>query len=208
MKALEKTPVPVPRMYALCTDESVIGQTFFVSEFLEGRVLKDLASVPDHAERAIMMDEMARVLAQLHSVDPERVGLLGFSREGNYYVRQCSVWARQWQNSKVEAVPEMEELIDIIRSPEPQLNSRIVHGDYRLENVMWHPTQPLIIGVLDWEICTLGDARADVAYSQMYSQFSGAMGLDFAGIPPQEHFVRQYCLYARLPQGIDGLVGL
>ncbi len=182
LKALEKTAVPVPQTYAFCADESVIGQSFYVCEFLEGRVLKDFASVPI-SERAAIQLELARVLAALHQVDIKAVGLEDYGPEGNYYRRQLKVWNEQWSKSKVEPVPSMEALFEILSaSMVEQRRMTIVHGDYRLENVMFHPTQPRIIGVLDWELSTIGDPRADIAYCCLGYHFNvGSNNTDLRG---------------------------
>ena len=206
LKALSHTGVPVPAVYALCTDTDVIGQMFYVCEYLAGRVMRDFASVSSYSEREAMVREMARVLATLHAVDVEKVGLKDFGPEGNYYRRQMRIWSRQWEQSRVDPVPAMDELISHLGNIEPQARTTIVHGDYRLENLMWHPTAPRIIGVLDWEISTLGDPRADVAYNQLSQRWQGGADgsvPDFKGIPDDAECVRLYCAYAQQPAGIS-----
>jgi aminoglycoside phosphotransferase (APT) family kinase protein len=206
LSALSKTAVPVPRVYALCSDDAVIGQMFYICEYLEGRVLRDLSSVPP-AERAPMMTELARVLALLHRVDFAAVGLRDFGQEGNYYRRQLRVWSDQWKKSQVEPVPRLDELIQRLGDEmQEQRKTTIVHGDYRLENVMFHPTQPRIIGVLDWEISTIGDPRADVAHCSLQYHWDGVDGSmgEKTGTPSEADFVASYCHFSgQSSHGID-----
>ncbi len=209
LSALSKTAVPVPRVFALCADDGVIGQMFYICEFLEGRVLRDLSSVSP-AEGAAMMTELARVLAVLHRVDPAAVGLGGFGPEGNYYRRQLRVWSDQWQKSKVEPIPRLDELIQRLGDQmQEQRQTTIVHGDYRLENVMFHPTQPRIIGVLDWELSTIGDPRADVAHCALQYHWDGTDGIGLKqqkqpGAPCEADFVTSYCAFSgQSAHGID-----
>lgn len=202
MKALGSTDVPVPRMIAACEDTSVIGTKFYVMEKVEGRVLTDLllTDVPKPERRAIYLD-LVSVLAKLHGVDPEAVGLGDFGRPGNYYTRQISRWSRQYEASKTEDLPAMDKLMAWLPDQIPDSDqSGIVHGDYRLGNVILHPTEPRIVAVLDWELCTLGHPLADLGYLCMDyhspgydGQGLGVADLDALGIPHESEMLARYC---------------
>ena len=206
MRALHGTDVPVPEMHVLCEDESVIGRAFFVMEFIAGRVLWD-QSLPafDRAGRAEIYDEMNRVIAALHSVDPDAVGLAGYGKPGNYFERQIGRWTKQYQASITEPIEAMDRLIEWLPAHMPASardDSRVsvVHGDYRLDNLVFHPTEPRIVAVLDWELSTLGHPLADFSYHCMSwhippGSFRGIGGLDHAGlgIPDVKAYVRRYC---------------
>lgn len=205
MHALWDTGVPVPKMYCLCEDPEVIGTKFYVMEMVEGRLFTE-TSLPGHspeARRAIYLD-LARVMAELHKVDPAAVGLGDFGRPGNYYERQIGRWTKQYLASKTEEIEAMDHLIEWLPENIPEQGKTvIVHGDYRLGNVLIHPTEPRIVAVLDWELCTLGDALADLGYlCQEYHGESyedeGLASVDFAtsGIPTEEEFVAEYCKHA------------
>lgn len=209
MKALEGTGVPVPHMYALCEDDSVIGTAFYIMEYLEGRVFTD-ATVPGASgeERKALYDNMAENLAKLHKVDYEAVGLGDFGRPGNYFERQIGRWIKQYRGAQTTDVPSMEELIKYLPAHIPDEQSvTIAHGDYRIGNVMFHPTEPKIIAVLDWELCTIGHPLADVAYNCMYDLMgvsASAPPIDrsiLPGLPTVEEHVASYCRYA----GRDGI---
>ncbi|MFP6559684.1 phosphotransferase [Paraburkholderia sp. B3] len=203
MAALGNTDVPVARMLALCEDEAVIGRAFYVMEFVEGRVLWD-QSLPGmtRAERAAIYEEMNRVIAALHNVKPEAIGLGDYGKPGNYFARQIDRWSRQYQASETEPIEAMHRLIEWLPQHMPDdTGSRIsvVHGDYRLDNLIFHPTEPRVLAVLDWELSTLGDPLADFSYHCMAwhvdpAQFRGIGGLDWAalGIPDEEDYVRRY----------------
>ncbi|MDB5816697.1 MAG: phosphotransferase family protein [Rhizobacter sp.] len=205
MKALENTDVPVPKMYILCEDESVIGRAFYIMEYLEGRVLWD-QTVPslDNAGRTALYDEMNRVIAALHNVDVNAVGLSDYGRPGNYFQRQISRWSKQYVASVTEPIPAMDRLIEWLPNNLPATaledTTSIVHGDYRLDNVMFHPTEPRILAVLDWELSTTGHPLADFSYHCMSwhippGQFRGLGGIDIAslGIPSERDYVQKYC---------------
>jgi len=202
--ALSGTAVPVPEVYALCEDDGVIGSTFYVMEFLEGRIFWD-PRLPGlaPAERRAMFQSMNDVIAALHSVDHVAVGLAEFGRPGNYMARQVARWSRQYQASQTEKLPAMDRLIDWLpRYLPPEAEPRIVHGDYRIDNLIFHPTEPRVIGVLDWELSTIGDPLADFAYHAMAWRvspdlFRGLAGIDFAGlgIPTEEEYVAAYCAH-------------
>jgi aminoglycoside phosphotransferase (APT) family kinase protein len=205
LKALSDTDVPVAKTYLLCEDERVIGSMFYVMEYLNGRVFWDpkLPEISGNEERAAMYDEMNRVLAALHSVDPASVGLEDFGRPGNYFERQLSRWTKQYRASETEHSPAMERLIEWLPAnmPEDDGQTSLVHGDFRLDNLMFHATEPRIIGVLDWELSTLGHPLADLSYQVMAWQLPdsagirGLMGVDrhSLGLPTDEEYVAAYC---------------
>jgi aminoglycoside phosphotransferase (APT) family kinase protein len=204
MHALADTDVPVAKMLALCEDESVIGRAFYVMEFVEGRVLWD-QSLPGMtpAGRAAIYDEMNRVIAALHSVDVTAVGLADYGKPGNYFVRQIGRWSKQYIASETEPIDAMQRLIEWLPQHMPAETggrASVVHGDYRLDNLIFHPDEPRVLAVLDWELSTLGDPLADFAYHCMAwhvdpTQFRGIAGLDWAalGIPDEREYVERYC---------------
>jgi aminoglycoside phosphotransferase (APT) family kinase protein len=207
MQALSASAVPVPRMLALCEDESVIGRAFYVMECVEGRVLWD-QSLPGMSpnERAALYDEMNRVIAALHSVDYKALGLSDYGKPGNYFERQIARWSKQYQASATQAIAAMDQLIEwlplnIPASARDESEVAIVHGDFRLDNLMFHPNEPRVLAVLDWELSTLGHPLADFSYHCMswHIHTSGAArglgGHDLAalGIPDEEAYVRRYC---------------
>ena len=199
--ALARTGVPVPRTYSLCTDESVIGSMFFVMEHVEGRVLWD-PQLPGMApaERAAIFDEMNRVIAALHRVDYAAIGLADYGKPGNYFTRQIERWSRQYKASETEPIAAMDRLIEWLPRNIPASDeTSIVHGDYRLDNVIFHPAEPRILAVLDWELSTLGHPMADFAYHAMAwrltsREFRGLRGADLAalGIPTESQYVDRY----------------
>ena len=161
MDALSKAGFPAARQYALCEDEEVIGRAFYIMEFMDGRVLWD-QSMPDmsNAERAAHYDEMNRVIAQLHTIDYKAIGLETYGKPGNYFGRQIDRWTRQYKASETEHIPAMEHLIEWLPQHIPAgEQTTIVHGDYRLDNMIFHPTEPRILAVLDWELYTRTSAR-------------------------------------------------
>ncbi|HEX2541477.1 MAG TPA: phosphotransferase [Caldimonas sp.] len=206
MRALAETDVPVPTMLLLCEDEAVIGRAFYVMEYVEGRVLWD-QSLPsfDPKGRGEIYDEMNRVIAALHSVDPAAVGLEGYGKPGNYFERQIGRWTKQYLASITEPIDAMDRLIEwlpahIPASARDETQARVVHGDYRLDNLVFHPDEPRIVAVLDWELSTLGHPLADFSYHCMSwhippGSFRGIGGLDHAalGIPDEKSYVRRYC---------------
>jgi len=202
MSALHGAGFPVPRQYALCSDEAVIGRAFFVMEHVEGRVLWD-QSLPGMTpeERAAIYDDQNRVIARLHTIDYAALGLQDYGKPGNYFARQIERWTKQYQASMTEPIEAMERLIAWLPAHiPPGDDTSIVHGDYRLDNMIFHPTEPRILAVLDWELSTLGHPLADFSYHCMSwhippGQFRGIAGLDLAalGIPPLRDYVARYC---------------
>jgi len=199
--ALAGSGVPVARCYALCTDESVIGTIFYLMDYVEGRVLWDPrlpGMTPD--ERRAVFGEANRVIAALHCVDYAAVGLSDFGRPGNYFARQIDRWSRQYRASETEKIDAMDRLIEWLPGhiPEGERTS-IVHGDYRLDNMIFHPSEPRVLAVLDWELSTLGDPMADLSYHMMTwrlsaDEFRGLRGSDLAalGIPDEREYLRMY----------------
>ena len=202
MAALRDTGVPVPVMRALCDDPEIIGTSFYVMDYLEGRIFRD-ASLPDltPAERSAVYDQLNATLAALHSVDYRAVGLEDYGRPTGYFERQVARWTKQYRGAETQPIPAMEALIAELpaRIPDGEETS-IAHGDYRLENVMFHPTEPRLIAVLDWELSTIGHPLADLGYNGfMWHSASPAwgtlQGVDFAtsGIPTEQDYVAAYC---------------
>jgi len=201
MDALSKAGFPAARQYALCEDEAVIGRAFYIMEFMDGRVLWD-QSMPNmsNAERAAHYDEMNRVIAQLHTIDYKAIGLETYGKPGNYFGRQIDRWTRQYKASETEHIPAMEHLIEWLPQHIPAgEQTTIVHGDYRLDNMIFHPTEPRILAVLDWELSTLGHPLADFSYHCMSwhivpGLFRGIAGLDLKslGIPTEEDYLAKY----------------
>ncbi len=210
-KALAGSGVPVADMYVLCEDDSVIGTAFYVMQRVEGRIFWNPA-LPDvsREDRAKIYDEMNRALAALTSLDPAKVGLSDFGRPGSYFERQFKRWTDQYRASETGAVPAMDELIDWLARNVPADDGRIsiVHGDYRLDNMIFHPTEPRLLAVLDWELSTLGHPFADISYQCMQwrtansSIFSGLGGLDRTalGIPTEDEYVAAFCKRIGLPE--------
>jgi aminoglycoside phosphotransferase (APT) family kinase protein len=206
MAALAGTDVPVPRMLLLCEDEAVVGRAFYVMQFVEGRVLWD-QSLPGFTreQRAAVYDEMNRVIAALHRLDVGALGLADFGKPGNYFERQIGRWSKQYQASITVPNEAMDRLMEWLPQHIPQ-SARdgsmvsVVHGDFRLDNLVFHATEPRILAVLDWELSTVGHPLADFSYHCMAwhippGTFRGIGGLDHAalGIPLESDYVRRYC---------------
>jgi aminoglycoside phosphotransferase (APT) family kinase protein len=206
MRALEGTPVPVAPMHVLCEDESVIGRAFYIMGYVQGRVLWD-PTLPgmSNTERAAIYDEANRVMAALHTVDHAAIGLTDYGRAGNYFERQIGRWSKQYLASVTQPIPEMDRLIEwlpqhIPASARDASKASIVHGDYRLDNLIFHPTEPKVLAVLDWELSTIGHPLADFSYHCMAwhippGTFRGIAGVDIAalGIPDEASYVARYC---------------
>ncbi|MYD42374.1 MAG: phosphotransferase, partial [Gammaproteobacteria bacterium] len=203
MHALFDTAVPVPEMLALCEDPAVIGTKFYIMSMVEGRLFTKTA-LPDleKSDRRPIYLDMARILAALHRVDPTEVGLATFGRPGNYFARQISRWTRQYQASETETIAAMNSLIEWLPRHLPdEVPPVIVHGDFRLGNVLLDENEPKVVAVLDWELSTLGDGLADIGYwcQEYYGEKSekpgGIAGMDLAGlgIPDEAEVVDAYC---------------
>jgi aminoglycoside phosphotransferase (APT) family kinase protein len=213
ISALYPLGYPVARPYGLCTDESVVGTMFYVMDMVEGRILWD-GTLPDYApaERRAIYEAKVKTFADLHNVDWRAAGLEGFGKEGDYVARQIHRWTKQYKASETQHIPEMEQLIEWLpNNIPPGDKTTIVHGDYRLDNMVLHPTEPRVIAVLDWELCTLGDPLADFSYHLMNwvmppgdSSRGSIMAIDDLkawGIPTMDEYVDLYCKHT----GRDGL---
>ena len=208
ISALAATDVPVPRALLFCDDAQVIGTPFYVMERLDGRVFHD-ATLPGvtPAERTAMYFAMAETLARLHDVDPTAIGLGDFGRAGNYFERQLRRWINQYQLARWRDLPDLDRVIAWL--PEhlpPEEPTRLCHGDFRVGNLMFHRTEPRVIGVLDWELSTLGQPLADVAFSALGwvttpDEYGGLQGLEHAalGIPAREDYLARYFASRRTP---------
>ncbi len=215
MAALANTAVPVPRMLALCEDEAVIGRAFYVMSHVDGRVLWDPA-LPGMtpAERAAHYDAMNGVIAELHKLDPATLGLADYGKPGNYFARQITRWSKQYAATETEPIEAMHRLIDWLPQHIPEVDpaherTAIVHGDFRLDNLIFAPDEPRVLAVLDWELSTLGNPLADFAYHAMTwhtepGRFRGIAGLDWAalGILDEAAYIARYL--ARTGFEIDG----
>lgn len=214
MKALAETDVPVPRMLHLSDEDSPIGRMFYIMAFVEGRIFWDpaLPETFDNGERATIYDAMNATLAALHDVDIDALGLADYGKPGSYFERQLGRWTSQYRASETEPSAEMETLIAWLEANKPADDGRLalVHGDYRLDNMMFAPDRPEVMALLDWELSTLGHPFADIAYQCMQwrlphqSGFKGLGGIDRAaiGLPSEGDYVAAYCRRRNLP-GID-----
>jgi aminoglycoside phosphotransferase (APT) family kinase protein len=210
--ALAATGVPVPAMLHLCADRDVIGTLFYVMEALEGRVIHD-SSIPGvaPAERAALYDAMNDVLARLHRVDWQAVGLADFGRPGNYFARQIARWTQAWRASRTRDIAELDRLVEWLPAHLPADDeTTIVHGDFRLGNLMFHRSEPRVIALLDWELSTLGHPLADLAFNCLLwhstpAMYVGIEGLDHAvlGIPSRDEYVARYCARTGRAEGIS-----
>jgi aminoglycoside phosphotransferase (APT) family kinase protein len=209
LSALAATDVPVPKTILYCDDLSVVGTPFYLMERLDGRVFHD-ASLPGVApgHREAMILGMAQTLAKLHDVDPSRVGLGDFGRTSGYFERQIRRWTRQYELARSRDLPDVETLITWLpKHLPPDDAARICHGDFRMGNLIFHPTEPRVVGVLDWELSTLGHPLADLAFSALPwitypDEYGGFRGLDLKslGIPERDAYVECYFASRRAPQ--------
>jgi len=210
-RALAGTPVPVPRMLLLCEDERVIGRAFYIAEHVAGRIFWD-PTLPElaRAERAAIYRAMNETLAALHTLDPHALGLDDFAAAGNYFARQIGRWTKQYRAAQTDTIDAMEALIEWLPQRIPQdETTAIVHGDFRVDNLIFHPSEARVIAVLDWELATLGHPLADFAYHCLaYFTPAGIMrglageDLDALGIPSLAQHTAQYCAATGRSDGI------
>ncbi len=208
-KALYETPVPVPKMVHYCNDQSILGVDFYIMEFVDGVVYEDpaLPSLPKE-DRAKVFSEINRGLASLHEVNVDTVGLTDFGADGNYYERQISRWAKQYLSSETEKIGEMNEMMEELPKKIPIDNAprSLVHGDFRLDNMIFDRNAPKLLAIIDWEICTTGHPIADLAslimqWEQSAGKISrGLQGVERGplGIPSNEEFIKEYCKFRNI----------
>jgi len=201
LNALQGSQVPVPRVHALCEDADILGSPFYVMDFVAGRIFLTVSMPGVTAqERRALFDSMNATIAALHAIRPEEIGLRDFGRPENYLQRQVARWTKQHRASITEPIPQMEPIIDwLTRHMPAERGGCLVHGDFKLDNLIFHGTQPRILAVLDWELSTVGDPLADFAYHLMPwhlepDLFRGWAGLDLQalGIPSENDYASQY----------------
>lgn len=202
LSALRDSPVPVPRPIALCEDRGVIGAAFYLMEMIEGRTFWD-GTLPelDRDARRTVYERLIDTMADLHRLDHVALGLEDFGRGGNYFARQIERWTRQYRSSQTDDIPEIEQLIDWLpRTVPDQKRSAIIHGDYRIDNLLFAPDGGTILAVLDWELATIGDPLADFAYLAMNwvlppdgAAALGGLDVDALGIPSLDDVIARYC---------------
>ena len=204
IKALEETKVPVPRTVFLCNDESIIGTIFYVMEFVDGRIFWD-PTLPeiDENKRMKVYEETVRIMAELHKIDVEKAGLLDFGKPGNYFERQVGRWIKQYRAAETESYPEVETLIAWLEKTMPDDDGliSIVHGDYRLYNMIFDHEKESMLALLDWELSTIGHPYADLAYQCMNWHIPqigitpglAGINLEKLGIPSEDDYVSNYC---------------
>jgi aminoglycoside phosphotransferase (APT) family kinase protein len=196
--ALHRTGFPVARSYGLCSDDAVIGTMFYVMDMVEGRILWD-QTLPQYApeERRAIFIAKLKTLAELHNTDYQAIGLGDYGKPGNYMARQVDRWTKQYRLSETTQIEDMDRLIEWLpKTVPPQDRTSVVHGDYRLDNMVLHPTEPRVIAVLDWELSTLGEPLADFTYLLM-NWFNGSIASlpdpKAHGIPSSEEYTAEYC---------------
>lgn len=213
MTALHGVGFPAPKTFALCEDPEIVGTTFFIMDYVEGRIFWD-ASLPDvpREERAPLFHALADTLADLHMVDYEKIGLGDYGKPGNYFGRQIDRWSKQYKAAETGTIEAMNNLMEWLPTAIPEDDATsIVHGDFRFDNAIMHPSEPKVLAVLDWELSTLGHPLADFTYFLMVWHFpptvrGGLAGLDIKalGIPSLEEIAERYC--ARTGRGsLEGL---
>ncbi len=206
LNALKNSDVPVAKVFHLCEDRSILGSMFYLMEFCDGTVYwsASLAEIDTNERRSQMYDAMNKALVSLHNIDVGAVGLSDYGKAGNYFERQLARWIVQYKASELGKIPAMDELIEWLEKNQPEDDGRVclVHGDFRLDNMMFHKDKPEIIALLDWELSTLGHPFADLAYQCMQLRMPSGMGsvdglkdVDRAslGIPSEEEYVALYC---------------
>jgi len=203
LTALGSAGFPVAHVHGLCTDDAVIGTAFYVMDMVEGRIVWD-ATFPDVAreERPAYFDAMNATIAQLHSFDPVAIGLGDYGKPGNYFGRQIARWSRQYlEDTEAGRDPDMDALVEWLPAAIPEGDeSSVIHGDFRCDNMIFHPTEPHVLAVLDWELSTLGHPLADFAYHAMMYHMppdivAGLKGADLAAlnIPSEADYIAAYC---------------
>ncbi len=213
ISALYSAGFPVPRPFLLCDDDDIVGTMFYVMEYVRGRIFWDL-DLPDCTpdERRAIYDHVNQTIARLHGFDYRKIGLDGYGKPGNYFARQISRWSKQYLASEIGKIPAMDRLIDWLPEHIPEDHTEsVVHGDYRLDNLVIHPTEPRVIAVLDWELSTIGHPIGDFTYHLMAWQMpdigigsTGLAGKDLTllGIPSEEDYVADYCARTGRSDGI------
>lgn len=213
--ALHAAGFPAPKTFGLCTDDGVIGTWFYVMDCVEGRIIWD-NTFPDVSrdDRPLYFDAMNATIAQLHNFDPAAIGLGDFGKPGNYFARQIGRWSQQYLDDKdAGRVASMDKLVEWLPAHIPDGDeTRVVHGDYRCDNMIFHPTEPKVLAVLDWELSTLGHPLADFSYHLMMYRMppaatAGLLGNDLAAlnIPTEDEYVAAYCARTNRPEGIPNL---
>ncbi len=214
ISALASTDVLVPRTHLLCEDTAVIGTAFFIMDYVEGRIFTD-ALIPDadRDERAAIYDSMNEMMARLHKVDYRAVGLGDYGRPEGYVARQVARWTKQYKASETDPIPEMDLLIEWLQRHIPAGDeTAIAHGDFRLGNLIFHPTQPRVVAVLDWELSTLGHPLADLAWNCLAYHYPAGIkdvvsfvdvDLQALGIPGEEDYLKAYCRRVGRPEVKD-----
>lgn len=201
LRALRDTDVPVTPVRALCEDSSVIGTPFYVMEYVSGRTFWNVQLPDSHREeRRAIYQELVRVLAAIHNVDIDAIGLSDYGKRSGYLTRQIERWTEQYRRAETETIATMDRLIEWLPANTPsESRLSLAHGDYRLDNLIFHPEEPRALAVIDWELSTLGDPLADLAYTCMLYDIAlprvgGLLGVDFekSGIPDEESFIRTY----------------